>query len=70
MDYFSIGQGVIGKASVSRSAFTYAKDTKELAEFNVIAGNTGYTGREGVEYYPQELQLLTLKKINKEKKNC
>lgn len=68
MDYFSIGQGVIGKASVSRSAFTYAKDTKELAEFNVIAGNTGYTGREGVEYYPQELQLLTLKKINKEKK--
>lgn len=56
--YFSVIDGVVGKASVSRSAFTYAKDQNELSDFNVITGNTMYIGREGVEYYPQELQLL------------
>lgn len=67
-DYFTVVPGVVGKASVSSSAFTYAKNSKELSEFNVIAGETGYTGREGVEYYPQELQLLTLKTINAKRK--
>ena len=59
--------GVVGKASESRSAFTYARDSKELAAFNAIAGAAGYIGREGVEYYPQELQLLTLKQVNSQK---
>lgn len=66
-DYFTIVSGVVGKASELRSAFTYAKDTKELYEFNTIAGKTDYIGREGVEYYPQELQLLILKHINSKK---
>ncbi len=66
--YFSIVDGVVGKASVSRSAFTYAKDQNELSDFNVITGNTMYIGREGVEYYPQELQLLHPIKLIKERK--
>ncbi len=66
-DYFTIVNGVVGKASETRSAFTYAKDSKELAEFNAIMGNTEYVGREGVEYYPQELQLLTLKSYDAKK---
>lgn len=67
LEYFTVSAGVVGKASKSRSAFTYAADTEELAKFNAIAGTTGYIGREGVEYYPQELQLLTLKGYNIEK---
>ena len=66
-DYFTVSSGVVGKASKSRSAFTYAKNTVELAEFNAIAGETEYIGREGVEYYPQELQLFTLKSFDKDK---
>lgn len=66
LDYFKIEEGVVGKASNNRSAFTYAKDTVELSYFNEIAGSTGYIGREGVEYYPQELQLLKYKRINKD----
>lgn len=66
-DYFTLISGVVGKASESRSAFTYARNSEELAEFNTIAGEAGYVGREGVEYYPQELQLLTLKRINTQK---
>lgn len=67
LDYFTVSTGVVGKASESRSAFTYAVDTEELAKFNAIAGTTNYVGREGVEYYPQELQLLMLKSFNMKK---
>ena len=66
-EYFTVKTGVVGKASSSRSAFTYAKNAEELAEFNLITGETDYIGREGVEYYPQELQLLRLRKINEER---
>lgn len=66
-NYFTVLNGVVGKASKTRSAFTYAKDSKELAAFNAIMGNTDYIGREGVEYYPQELQLLTLKSYDAKK---
>ncbi|MCH4047818.1 MAG: hypothetical protein LKH11_01620 [Solobacterium sp.] len=64
-DYFSILSGVVGKASDSRSAFTYAANSAELAEFNTITGLAPYIGREGVEYYPQELQLLTIKSVDR-----
>lgn len=63
-DYFAVNSGVVGKASSSRSAFTYAKSTEELEEFNSVTGESMYIGREGVEYYPQELQLLRLTKVN------
>ncbi len=56
--FFSVTDGIVGKASAVRSAFTYAKNRAELSDFNYIAGTTEYIGREGVEYYPQELQLL------------
>lgn len=66
-DYFTIETGVVGKASSLRSAFTYAKNTEELIKLNLVTGYAGYIGREGVEYYPQELQLLHLRKVNKER---
>lgn len=65
--YFTVYSGVVGKACESRSAFTYARNSEELAKFNTITGETGYIGREGVEYYPQELQLLTLISFSPEK---
>lgn len=65
--YFSVIDGVVGKASSSRSAFTYANSKTELIGFNTITGSTDYIGREGVEYYPQELQLLRPIKINEDK---
>lgn len=67
--YFTVSEGVVGRASELRSAFVYAKNQKELSEFNAITGDNAYIGREGVEFYPQELQVLTLKKINKDEDN-
>ena len=65
--YYSITEKVVGKASDNRSAFTYANDAKELEEFNMITGQADYIGREGVEYYPQELQLLKVVDIYPQK---
>lgn len=69
-DYFTIKKGVVGKADDDRSAFTYAKDREELEEFNKITGESIYIGREGVEYYPQELQLLNLLSYNEKKQTA
>ena len=70
LDYFEVDDGVIGKTSEERSAFTYAKNEQELVSFNKITGANSYTGREGVEYYPQELQLLRLKHQNADGTAC
>ena len=58
--FFSVDTGVLGCATENRSAFTYAKNEEELKAFQTIAGESLYIGREGVEYYPQELQLFKL----------
>ena len=65
--FFNIVDGVLGCATADRTAFTYAKDEEELHDFQVVAGESSYIGREGVEYYPQELQLFNLVKKNEDK---
>ena len=49
--------GVAGQVIPGRTAFTFAKNRKELNDFSLIAGECAYIGREGVEFYPQELLL-------------
>jgi hypothetical protein len=34
------------------------------AAFQIISGETEYLGREGVEFYPQELQLFHVTSVN------
>lgn len=49
---------LIGQCSSSNSTFTYAEDKTELDKFKLIAGVSKYIGREGIEFYPQEIYLL------------
>lgn len=65
--YFNIEEKCLGRTTESRTAFTYAKDSAELEDFQIISGATDYVGREGVEYYPQELQLFSITSIDKER---
>ena len=58
--YFTVLEKVIGRTASQRTAFTVAASAEELREIQTISGGTGYLGREGVEYYPQELQLFQL----------
>lgn len=41
-----------------KSAFSFADTAGELNEFALIAGESEYIGREGIEFYPQELLMF------------
>jgi hypothetical protein len=45
--------------SKSNSIFAYTDKATDIARFAKIAGVSSYTGRQGIEFYPQELYLLT-----------
>ncbi|MES2643947.1 MAG: N-6 DNA methylase [Myxococcota bacterium] len=40
------------------NAYTWAADRAELRRFAAVAGDCAYVGREGVEFYPQEVWLF------------
>ena len=49
---------VAGQANENSTIFSCAKNEVELKSFNKISGGASYIGREGIEFYPQELFLL------------
>lgn len=57
-DVFTEKIELAGQANDNSSIFSYAKDEMELKSFNDISGIASYKGREGIEFYPQELFLL------------
>lgn len=57
---FNIHDHVALTANKSSTNFTFASNSHEHAQFTLIAGNCGYAGREGIEFYPQELFLLSV----------
>jgi len=52
-------QGVAGQIIPTSTAYTFADSLEDLKKFEVIAGECQYIGREGIEFYPQELLLFT-----------
>jgi hypothetical protein len=57
-DSLDVTHGVAGQIIANSTAFTFAKDQAELDEFALVAGQCEYIGRQGVEFYPQELLLF------------
>lgn len=53
---------VVGQVNKSNTIFSYADDEKELEKFKNVSGESFYIGREGIEFYPQELFLLEIDK--------
>ena len=47
-----------GQIIPKSTAFAFASSEAELNEFARVAGRCSYIGREGVQFYPQELQLF------------
>ncbi|MGC7929589.1 Eco57I restriction-modification methylase domain-containing protein [Lysinibacillus sp. VIII_CA] len=50
----------MGQTSTDSTKFSYAEDNENLVAFAKIAGECPYKGREGIEFYPQELFLLEI----------
>jgi hypothetical protein len=47
--------------------FTYAETREELTKFGKVAGVSEYIGRDGIDFYPQELFLLNFVSSNSPK---
>lgn len=48
----------VGRAHSNSSKFSICDSTDQLKNFRKITGTTIYKGREGIEFYPQELFIL------------
>lgn len=55
---FQIERTIAGTVDSSTTAFTKTTTVSNLKRFRKIAGTCQYIGREGIEFYPQELFLL------------
>lgn len=57
--HLDVVRKVAGQIIPGSTAFTVCVNHDELEEFSLVAGECEYIGREGVEFYPQELLLFT-----------
>lgn len=64
---FDIKNNMAVVPSKTNTIFTYIEKKAEIACFKKIAGKSAYTGREGIEFYPQELFLLRLSHASQKK---
>jgi hypothetical protein len=54
----TVSTKVAGQIIPNKTSFTFAANQIELDEFSLIAGKCEYIGREGIQFYPQELQVF------------
>lgn len=50
---------IAGQIIPGSTIYTFAIDEQKLHNFSKVAGDCAYIGREGIEFFPQELQLFT-----------
>ena len=61
--HLDVTSHVAGQIIPGSTAYTFANTVEELRAFAAIAGECEYIGREGVEFYPQELLLFTFEAL-------
>ena len=57
-EYFHVKQGIAATCHEEKNLFSYVDSKKQLHEFMLIAGISDYIGREGIEFYPQEMTIF------------
>ncbi len=61
---------IAGQVIPNSTIFTFASDFAELNLFKLVAGVCPYIGREGIEFYPQELLLFRFQSMTTDGKNA
>lgn len=59
-EYFQIQPGIAATCHDTKNMFSYIDTREQLAAFMSIAGNSHYIGREGIEFYPQEMTIFKI----------
>lgn len=67
--FFKTENKIIGQTIKDKTIFSYADSLEELNQFRLISGTSSYIGREGIEFYPQELFLLEIEENMPTNKN-
>lgn len=58
-EYFNVTKGIAATCHATKNFFAYVDSRKQLHDFMSISGNSNYIGREGIEFYPQEMMIFT-----------
>lgn len=61
-EVFTEKNELAGQCIDNTSIFSYGKNEKLLAQFSKISGTSFYVGRDGIDFYPQELYMLSVDK--------
>jgi hypothetical protein len=61
-DVFTQKNAVAGHCIRGTSIFSYGEDEHSLHNFSKISGESFYIGRDGIDFYPQELYMLSVDK--------
>lgn len=57
-DYFDMYRGIAATCHETKNIFTYVESRYQLNDFMSVAGQAEYVGREGIEFYPQEMTIF------------
>lgn len=57
-EYFDVEKGIAAACHETKNFFSYVNSRKQLNEFMSVAGESQYIGREGIEFYPQEMMIF------------
>lgn len=58
-DHFTVEHRVAATCHDTKNMFTCGASREQLRNYRLIAGDSYYTGREGIEFYPQEMTIFT-----------
>ena len=67
---FRLQKGLAANCHVNKNMFSYIDNRELLQNFQTIAGSACYTGRQGIEFYPQELLIFTADNLLPGTKTC
>lgn len=57
-EYFDKKTSIVATCHETKNIFSYVDSRQQLHDFMSIAGQSYYLGREGIEFYPQEMTIF------------
>lgn len=57
-EYFDVVSKIAATCHKTKNLFSYIESRQQLSDFMSIAGESKYLGREGIEFYPQEMTIF------------